>query len=97
MHLTGHTVDDRKGRALSVQTSAPSTVELAGAVTDQLRDYLRERRRDCEYIGTDYAELTEALEEFVLRGGKRLRAGLRLLGLARGESIRPIAQRIPAC
>jgi len=51
-----------------VQTSAPSTVELAGAVTDQLRDYLRERRRDCEYIGTDYAELTEALEEFVLRG-----------------------------
>lgn len=56
-----------------MQTSAPSTVELAEAVTDQLRDYLRERRRDCEYIGTDYAELTEALEEFVLRGGKRMR------------------------
>ncbi|WP_454790719.1 bifunctional (2E,6E)-farnesyl/geranyl diphosphate synthase [Mycolicibacterium lutetiense] len=56
-----------------MQTSAPSTVELAGAVTDQLRDYLRERRRDSEYIGTDYAELTEALEEFVLRGGKRMR------------------------
>ncbi|ALI27510.1 bifunctional (2E,6E)-farnesyl/geranyl diphosphate synthase [Mycolicibacterium fortuitum] len=56
-----------------MQTSAPSTVELAGAVTDQLRDYLRERRRECEYIGTDYAELTEALEEFVLRGGKRMR------------------------
>ncbi|WP_209915895.1 bifunctional (2E,6E)-farnesyl/geranyl diphosphate synthase [Mycolicibacterium lutetiense] len=56
-----------------MQTSAPSTVELAGAVTDQLRDYLRERRHDSEYIGTDYAELTEALEEFVLRGGKRMR------------------------
>jgi geranylgeranyl diphosphate synthase type I len=56
-----------------VDAAAPSAIELAGAVTDQLRDYLRERRRDCAYIGTDYAILTEALEEFVLRGGKRLR------------------------
>jgi len=48
-------------------------VELARAVTDQLRDYLSARRRDAAYIGTDYAELTAALEEFVLRGGKRLR------------------------
>jgi geranylgeranyl diphosphate synthase type I len=46
---------------------------LAGAVTDQLREYLRDRRNDAAYIGTDYAELTAALEEFVLRGGKRLR------------------------
>jgi geranylgeranyl diphosphate synthase type I len=46
---------------------------LAGAVTDQLREYLRDRRSDAAYIGTDYAELTAALEEFVLRGGKRLR------------------------
>lgn len=56
-----------------MDAAAPSAVELAGAVTDQLRDYLRERRADCAYIGTDYAELTAALEEFVLRGGKRLR------------------------
>jgi geranylgeranyl diphosphate synthase, type I len=48
-------------------------MELASAVTDQLRDYLKERRSHCAYIGTDYAELTAALEEFVLRGGKRLR------------------------
>jgi geranylgeranyl diphosphate synthase, type I len=46
---------------------------LAGAVTDQLREYLRERRGDYAYIGTEYADLTAALEEFVLRGGKRLR------------------------
>lgn len=46
---------------------------MAGAVTDQLRTYLHERRRDCAYIGTEYAELTAAVEEFVLRGGKRLR------------------------
>jgi geranylgeranyl diphosphate synthase type I len=46
---------------------------LAGAITDQLREYLRDRRSDAAYIGTDYAELTSALEEFVLRGGKRLR------------------------
>jgi geranylgeranyl diphosphate synthase type I len=56
-----------------VDAAAPSAVELAGAVTDQLREYLRNRRRDSAYIGPDYAELTAALEEFVLRGGKRLR------------------------
>jgi geranylgeranyl diphosphate synthase type I len=46
---------------------------LADAVTGQLREYLEARRSDCAYIGTDYADLTAALEEFVLRGGKRLR------------------------
>ncbi|MEO3759101.1 bifunctional (2E,6E)-farnesyl/geranyl diphosphate synthase [Mycobacterium sp. B14F4] len=56
-----------------MHAAAPSAVELASAVTEQLRDYLRERRSDCAYMGTDYAELTAALEEFVLRGGKRLR------------------------
>jgi geranylgeranyl diphosphate synthase type I len=62
-----------KGRPLSVDAAAPSAVELASTVTDQLREYLRNRRTDAAYIGTDYAELTAALEEFVLRGGKRLR------------------------
>ncbi len=62
-----------KGRPLSVDAAAPSAVELAGAVTDQLREYLRDRRSDAAYIGTDYAELTAGLEEFVLRGGKRVR------------------------
>jgi geranylgeranyl diphosphate synthase, type I len=56
-----------------VHAAAPSAVELARAVTDQLRDYLGERRSACAYIGADYADLTAALEEFVLRGGKRLR------------------------
>ena len=56
-----------------MDAAAPSAVELAGAVTDQLRELSRERRRDCAYMGTDYGELTAALEEFVLRGGKRLR------------------------
>ncbi|AFM17925.1 geranylgeranyl pyrophosphate synthase [Mycolicibacterium chubuense NBB4] len=56
-----------------MDAAAPSAVELAAAVTEQLRDYLRGRRRDAAYIGADYAVLTEALEEFVLRGGKRLR------------------------
>lgn len=56
-----------------MDAAAPSAAELAGAVTEQLREYLHERRQDCAYIGTDYAELTAALEEFVLRGGKRVR------------------------
>lgn len=66
-------IGQRKGRALSVETAAPSAGELAGAVTNRLREYLDERRRECAYIGSDYAEMTAALEEFVLRGGKRLR------------------------
>jgi geranylgeranyl diphosphate synthase type I len=57
----------------SAATAAPTALELAGAVTDQLREYLQERRRDTAYIGADYSALTAALEEFVLRGGKRLR------------------------
>jgi geranylgeranyl diphosphate synthase, type I len=56
-----------------VYAAAPSAVELTKAVTEQLRAYLAERRSECAYMGTDYGELTAALEEFVLRGGKRLR------------------------
>ncbi|GAB7069618.1 polyprenyl synthetase family protein [Mycobacterium hodleri] len=48
-------------------------MELVGAVNDRLRDYLQTRRAEAAYIGADYAEMTAALEEFVLRGGKRLR------------------------
>src|ERR1700756_1982539 len=58
---------------MSVETAAPSALELAGAVTDQLREYMSARRRDAGYIGADYGALTAALEEFVLSGGKRLR------------------------
>jgi geranylgeranyl diphosphate synthase type I len=72
MHLEASNAQ-RKGRPLSVYAAAPSAVELAGAVTDQLRAYLADRRRECAYIGADYGELTAALEEFILRGGKRLR------------------------
>lgn len=73
MDPSGAESSERKGHPLSVDATAPSAVELAGAVTDQLREYLSARRRDAAYIGADYAELTAALEEFVLRGGKRLR------------------------
>ncbi|NBQ44079.1 MAG: polyprenyl synthetase family protein, partial [Mycobacteriaceae bacterium] len=46
---------------------------MAGAVTDQLRGYLAERRAEASYIGDEYDGMIAALEEFVLRGGKRLR------------------------
>lgn len=52
---------------------APSAAELAGVVTEQLRCYLAERRAESAYIGGDYDGLILALEDFVLRGGKRLR------------------------
>lgn len=58
---------------MSADTSAPSAAELAGAVTDQLRGYLAGRRAESAYIGPDYDGLIAALEDFVLRGGKRLR------------------------
>lgn len=62
-----------RGTTLSVETAAPSAPQLAGAVADQLREYMSARRRDAGYIGADYGALTDALEEFVLSGGKRLR------------------------
>ncbi|HEU4360627.1 MAG TPA: bifunctional (2E,6E)-farnesyl/geranyl diphosphate synthase [Mycobacterium sp.] len=51
----------------------PSSVEVAGAITDTLREYLRSRRADTDYIGGEYEGLVALLEEFVLGGGKRLR------------------------
>jgi len=67
------TGDHERGAALSVEAAAPSAVELASAVTDQLRGYLADRRAEASYIGSDYDGLIAALEDFVLRGGKRLR------------------------
>ena len=58
---------------LSNDAAAPNAAELAGAVTGQLRDYLAQRRAESAYIGEDYDGLIAALEEFVLRGGKRMR------------------------
>ncbi len=58
---------------LSAHAAAPSAAQLAGAVTDQLRGYLAGRRAEAAYIGNDYDGLISALEDFVLRGGKRLR------------------------
>lgn len=46
---------------------------MAGAVTSQLRDYLAARRSEVSYLGTDCDDLTAALADFILRGGKRLR------------------------
>ena len=52
---------------------AAATVELTGAITDQLRRYLHDRRNETAYIGGDYGVFIAALEDFVLGGGKRLR------------------------
>ncbi len=70
--MAGH---DRKGpgRGGALSAGAATTVELADAVTDQLRRYLRERRAGAAHIGRDYDALTAGLEDFVLSGGKRLR------------------------
>jgi geranylgeranyl diphosphate synthase, type I len=49
---------------------------LTGAITEQLRRYLHDRRAQTAYIGSeggDYDALVAALEDFVLNGGKRLR------------------------
>ena len=59
------------GAALSVEAAA--TVELTGAITEQLRQYLHDRRTQTAHIGEDYVLLIAALEDFVLNGGKRLR------------------------
>ncbi len=70
--LAGHDLKG-PGRGVALSVEAAATIELADAVTDQLRRYLRDRRADVAYIGSDYAVLIAGLEEFVLSGGKRLR------------------------
>lgn len=63
-----------RGVALSLKSAgAAATVELTGAIAEQLRQYLHARRGETAYIGGDYATLISALEDFVLNGGKRLR------------------------
>ncbi len=64
---------EKGGTALSTETAAPSAAELARAVTDELQVYLADRRTGAAYIGSDYDGLIAVLEDFVLRGGKRLR------------------------
>lgn len=88
-------VTDRaeRGAALSVEAAAPSAVELAGAITEQLRGYLRDRRRDTAYIGGDYEALISGLEAFVLSGGKRLRPAFAYWGwraVAGGDADPPL-------
>jgi geranylgeranyl diphosphate synthase, type I len=61
---------------------------LTGAVTEQLRRYLHDRRTQTAYIGGGYDDLIGALEEFVLGGGKRLRPAFAYWGwraVATGE------------
>jgi geranylgeranyl diphosphate synthase type I len=61
------------GRGVALSIEAAATVELAQAITDQLRSYLHNRRAGAAHIGRDYDRLIASLEEFVLSGGKRLR------------------------
>jgi geranylgeranyl diphosphate synthase, type I len=64
------------GRGVALSVEAAATVELGhlvAAVTEQLRRYLRDRRAEAAYIGSDYDRLMAGLEDFVLGGGKRLR------------------------
>ena len=70
--MAGHDLKG-PGRGVALSVEAAATVELADAVTDQLRRYLRDRRADAAYIGSDYETLIAGLEDFVLGGGKRLR------------------------
>ncbi len=68
-------------------------------MTERLREYLVERRSQCAYIGADYADLTAALEEFVLRGGKRLRPafaywGWRAVTDRPGDTVEPAILRL---
>jgi geranylgeranyl diphosphate synthase type I len=81
--------EQKGGAALSLKASeAAATVELTGAITEQLRRYLRDRRARTAYIGADYDVLVAALEDFVLNGGKRLRPAFAYWGwrsVATGE------------
>jgi geranylgeranyl diphosphate synthase type I len=70
--LAGHHVQ-ATGKRCALSARAAATIEVADAVIDQLRRYLRNRRSEAAHIGGDYDALTGGLEDFVLGGGKRLR------------------------
>lgn len=53
---------------------------MTGAISEQLRRYLRARRGETAYIGGDYPTLISTLEDFVLTGGKRLRSAFAYWG-----------------
>lgn len=81
-----------RGAALSPKAApAAATVELTGAVTEELRRYLHDRRAQSAHISSEGAEfdvLIAALEDFVLGGGKRLRPAFAYWGwraVATGE------------
>ena len=63
----------RTERQLEVAGQYSVPVSVNSAITEQLRAYMSARRTDAAYIGPDYGAITGALEDFVLRGGKRLR------------------------
>lgn len=89
-----------RGAALSLKTpAAAATVELTGAIAEQLRRYLRARRDETTYIGGEYATLISALEDFVLTGGKRLRPAFAYWGwraVADSEPDAPVLQLFSA-
>ncbi|AKN16853.1 geranylgeranyl pyrophosphate synthetase idsA2 [Mycobacterium haemophilum DSM 44634] len=67
---------------------------MAGAITGQLRQYLRDRRDEAAYIrgseGSDYySDLLAGLEDFVLNGGKRLRPAFAYWGWQAVATQRP--------
>jgi geranylgeranyl diphosphate synthase type I len=70
--LAGHDHQE-SGRGVALSAGAAATVELADAVTDRLRTYLRDRRAEAAHIGPEFDALTAGLQDFVLGGGKRLR------------------------
>src|SRR6202000_637640 len=70
--LAGHDLKG-PGRGVALSVEAAATVELADAVTDQLRRYLRDRRADAAHIGSDYDALIAGRGALVLGGGKRRR------------------------
>ncbi len=76
-----------RGAALSLEAAA--TIELTGAITDQLQRYLHDRRERASYIGSDFDVLIAALQDFVLSGGKRLRPAFAYWGWRAVAAVEP--------
>ena len=58
---------------LEAVLSAGTATSIAGAVDTTLRAFFESRAGLVDRVGGAYPEMTAALEEFVLRGGKRIR------------------------
>ena len=67
----------------------PLLAKVRRAVQDDLESFFSDKKSWADRVSSYYLDLVEALEEFTLRGGKRVRAALVVIGYSCVSSEEP--------